>query len=105
MNNDARTILKRIAETVHTVPASSRPWHERILLGCWSVSSCLTPPHPQKKYTATFPDITSSSPATFPCAKNTSPAIRSRLSPSTSLRRATSSRPFPASPSTSSTSL
>ncbi|KAF2758358.1 PLC-like phosphodiesterase [Pseudovirgaria hyperparasitica] len=39
VDNDAEEVMKRIAETVHSVPAvDKRPWHERIVVGIWSAS-------------------------------------------------------------------
>ncbi|CRG86040.1 glycerophosphoryl diester phosphodiesterase [Talaromyces islandicus] len=34
-NNDPRTMIRKIAETIKIVSPSSRPWSERIVLGCW----------------------------------------------------------------------
>ncbi|KAH8694865.1 PLC-like phosphodiesterase [Talaromyces proteolyticus] len=37
-NNDAKTMIHKIAETLASVPpGSSRPWSDRIILGCWAV--------------------------------------------------------------------
>ncbi|KAL4945916.1 hypothetical protein BDV06DRAFT_183612 [Aspergillus oleicola] len=38
MTNDPETIIRRIAETIESVPmpAGGPDWHERIVLGCWS---------------------------------------------------------------------
>ncbi|QKX56861.1 uncharacterized protein TRUGW13939_03968 [Talaromyces rugulosus] len=35
-NNEPRTIVGKIAEAIKIGPSSSRPWSERIVLGCWS---------------------------------------------------------------------
>ncbi|KAI8943183.1 hypothetical protein NX059_001212 [Plenodomus lindquistii] len=37
LDNDANDVMRLIAETIESVPPSpSRPWHERIVLGCWA---------------------------------------------------------------------
>lgn len=38
MTNDPATIMRRIAETIESVPmpAGGPEWHQRIVLGCWS---------------------------------------------------------------------
>src|SRR5213078_1640744 len=43
MDNDAETIMREIASAIRSVPPNQRPWHERIVLGCWAVSAPYPP--------------------------------------------------------------
>ena len=39
IDNDADDMMRLLARTIEQVePAEGRPWHKRILLGCWTVS-------------------------------------------------------------------
>lgn len=36
MDNDSEKIFRLVAQTLESMPAASRPWTERIVLGCWT---------------------------------------------------------------------
>ena len=38
IDNDTDDIMRLMAETIQSVaPCPDRPWHQRIVLGCWAV--------------------------------------------------------------------
>ena len=51
LDNDAEKVMRLIAKTIESVPPSSRPWNDRIVLGIWAATFlplC-------KKYSPGFP--------------------------------------------------
>ncbi|KAL3456636.1 PLC-like phosphodiesterase [Aspergillus heterothallicus] len=53
LSNDPATIMRRIAETIASVPlpAGAPDWHKRIVLGCWSARYL----PPREKYLPEYP--------------------------------------------------
>lgn len=56
MHDDAEDLVSKTAETIALAPKPTRPWHERVVLGCWNVRQPCSPlqkplyrppPHPE----------------------------------------------------------
>jgi len=61
MDNNADDVMRLIGETIKSV-APSKPWHERVLLGFWIVSS---------QHNMSGIDLTFNRLVSFLCAMNT----------------------------------
>lgn len=103
LDNDADTVMRRIAETIESVPPSPRkPWNKRVVLGCWAVRSTVHPKIARHQADVLCPrlNISLSAPITSPTTPSPisvspppTPASSSppRTSPLTSSKRSSSS--------------
>ena len=44
-DDDAEDLVTKTTETIASASEPTRPWDERVVLGCWNVSFTAPPPH------------------------------------------------------------